>query len=101
MTNDLAGLRRNAGLLLLVLLWCHVGLTLVAALLAHNDWLWPTLFMTALAGAASFAYKADPVGQMSRLVTTVTLIGAASLLVYVMRGLALQIDLHMYSLLSG
>jgi methyl-accepting chemotaxis protein len=96
MTNDLAGLRRNAGLGLLVLLWGHVGLTFGVALLARTEWLWPTLFMAGLAGAATVAYRIDPIGQTSRLVTAVALVGAASLLVYVMRGQTWQLDIHMY-----
>jgi methyl-accepting chemotaxis protein len=96
MTKDLAELRRNAGLGLLVLLWLHVGLTLGVALLVQADWLWPTLFMIVLAGGATIAYRLDPIGQSSRLVTAVALIGAVSLLVYVMRGQPWQLDCHMY-----
>jgi methyl-accepting chemotaxis protein len=96
MTNDLAGLRRNAGLGLLILLWVHVGLTFGVALLAGTEFLWPTLFMIGLAGAATIAYRIDPIGRASRLVTAVALVGAASLLVYVMRGQRWQLDIHMY-----
>ncbi|HVJ52895.1 MAG TPA: methyl-accepting chemotaxis protein [Aliidongia sp.] len=96
MMNDLAGLRRNAGMGLLILLWAHVALTLGVAILVHADWLWPTLFMSVLAGAATVAYRFDPVGQASRLVTAVAAVGAVSLLVYVMRGQPWQLDIHMY-----
>ena len=96
MTKDLAELRRIAGLGLLILLWLHVGLTLAVAALVGADWLWPTLFMAALAGAATLSYRLDPIGQSSRLVTAVALVGAVSLLVYVMHGQAWQVDLHMY-----
>ena len=96
MTKDLAELRRIAGLGLVALLWIHVGLTLGVALLVGADWLWPTLFMLGLAAAATAAYRVDPVGQATRLVTSVALIGAISLLVYVLRGNAWQVDCHMY-----
>ncbi len=96
MTKDLAELRRTAGLGLLILLWVHVGLTLGLAMLVGTDWLWPTLFMAALAGVATMSYRLDPIGQSSRLVTAVALIGAVSILVYVLHGQAWQVDLHMY-----
>jgi methyl-accepting chemotaxis protein len=96
MTKDLAELRRNAGFGLLILLWFHVVLTLGVAMVVGADWLWPTLFMAALAGASTAAYRVDPVGQSTRLVTTVALVGAVSILVYVMRGQPWQVDCHMY-----
>ena len=70
MIKDLAELRRNAGLGLLILLWIHVGLTLGVAALVGTDWLWPSLAMAALAGVATAAYRLDPIGQSSRLVTS-------------------------------
>jgi methyl-accepting chemotaxis protein len=96
MTNDLTTLRRGAGLGLVGLLWVHVPLNLVVALVIGSTWLWPTVIMLGFAGAATVAYRMDPIGQASRLVTTVALVGAASLLVYLTGGHAVQIDLHMY-----
>ncbi|MEI9982562.1 MAG: methyl-accepting chemotaxis protein [Aliidongia sp.] len=94
--KDLAELRRNAGLGVLALLWIHVGLTMGIALAVGTAWLWPTLFMAALAVAATAAYRIDPIGQSSRLVSAVALVGAVSLLVYVMQGHPWQLDCHMY-----
>jgi methyl-accepting chemotaxis protein len=96
MITDLAGLRRYVGLGLLLLLWVHVPLTLGVALLAGAGWLWPTLFMAGFAVAATLAYRVDPIGQSARLVSAVALIGAVSLLVYVLRGQVWQVDAHMY-----
>jgi methyl-accepting chemotaxis protein len=95
-TKDLAELRRITGLSLVALLWIHVALTFGVALLVGADWLWPTLFMVGFAAAATAAYRLDPVGQSARLVTSVALIGAVSLLVYVLRGNTWQVDCHMY-----
>jgi methyl-accepting chemotaxis protein len=81
---------------MLLLLWTHVPLTAGVALFAGNGWLWPTVFMAGLAAAASVAYRADPDGQGTRLVSAVALVGAVSLLVYALRGQAWQVDCHMY-----
>jgi len=96
MTNDLATLRRNAGLGLQALLWGHVLLTFGAALWVGADWLLPTLFMAILATCSTVAFRLDPLGQSSRLITAVALVGAPSLLLYVMRGQVWQLDIHMY-----
>jgi methyl-accepting chemotaxis protein len=96
MSKDLAALRRKAGAGLLALVWLHLALVPGLALLVGAPLLWPTLFMAGLAVAAGLTYALDPIGQSTRLVTTVALVGAASLLVYEMHGHPWQVDGHMY-----
>ncbi len=96
MTNDLPALQSLTGTVLQPLLWLHVPLVFVVAILVGSDWLWPTAAALFFVAASTATWIRDPHGLASRLVNAVVYVALVSLVLYVMRGQRWQVDIHMY-----
>jgi methyl-accepting chemotaxis protein len=99
MTNasqELEALRATASKVLIGLLWLHVPIALALGLARGGDWLLPTLFAAALAGAATLSWRSTGNGLSTRLMVAVALIGGVSIFTAQMAGHPWQIDIHMY-----
>jgi methyl-accepting chemotaxis protein len=94
-TPNLDALRITASAILLPLLWLHLPIVAIVALLNGTALLWPSVMAIVLAGAATASWWVDRAGPGTRLTVAVALIGMVSLLVFVLSG-PWQIDLHMY-----
>ena len=94
--RDLDALRETASKALIALLWLHVPIAMTIAMAHGADWLTPTIFTIALAGAATLSWRAAGNGLSTRLVVAVALMGGVSLFTYQLAGHPWQIDMHMY-----
>jgi len=95
-SKDLDVLRENASKALIALLWLHVPITVAIGMARGADWLLPTLFMVAMASAATLSWRAAGNGLSTSLVVAVALMSGVSMFTYQMSGHPWQIDMHMY-----
>jgi methyl-accepting chemotaxis protein len=95
-SKDLDVLRENASKALITLLWLHVPIAAVIGMARGTDWLLPTLFMVAMASAATLSWRASGNGLSTSLVVAVALMSGVSMFTYQMSGHPWQIDMHMY-----
>jgi len=96
MAEDVNTLRTTTNKVLIPLLWVHVPITLVVALIVGADWLWPTGGVVFLAGATTISWMNHPTQLSTRLTAAVSYMGIIALLLYLLRGHAWQVDFHMY-----
>ena len=94
-SDDLANLRNTTSKALLAVLWLHVPISLAIGMM-RGDWLIPTVFMAAMALAASLSWQAAGDALSTRLTIAVALMGGVSMFVYQLSGHPWQIDMHMY-----
>ena len=65
--RDLEALRQTASQTLIVLLWLHVPIAASIGMMRGADWIIPTLFMVALAAAATVSWRSSGNGLSTRL----------------------------------
>jgi methyl-accepting chemotaxis protein len=94
--NNLDALRETASKVLLALIWLHLPLLAVIGLIIGSPWVTTILLASALAGAATLAWRLWGSSQETRLTVAVAYVGMASLVVNQLSGHAWQIDSHMY-----
>jgi signal transduction histidine kinase/ActR/RegA family two-component response regulator len=94
--QDLDTLRGAATRTLVGLLWLHVPIAAMIGILRGSDWLMPTLFMTALACAATASWRAAGNGLSTRLVVAVALMSEVAMITFQLSGHPWQADVHMY-----
>jgi methyl-accepting chemotaxis protein len=95
-SDDLATLRETTTKMLLAVLWLHVPICLVIAVMRGTDWLIPAAFMVAMALAATLSWRAAGNALSTRLVISVALMSGVSMFVFQFAGHPWQIDMHMY-----
>jgi methyl-accepting chemotaxis protein len=95
-SKDLDALRENASKALIALLWLHVPIAAIIGMARGTDWLLPTLFMVAMASAATLSWRASGNGLSTSLVVAVALMSGVSMFTVQMSGHPWQIDMHMY-----
>jgi methyl-accepting chemotaxis protein len=95
-SKDLDVLRENASKALIALLWLHVPIAAAIGIARGTDWLLPTLFMAAMAAAATLSWRASGNGLSTSLVVAVALMSGVSMFTFQMSGHPWQIDMHMY-----
>jgi methyl-accepting chemotaxis protein len=95
-SKDLDALRENAGNALIALLWLHAPIAVAIGMARGADWLLPTLFMVAMAAAATLSWRASGNGLSTSLVVAVALMSQVSVFTFQMSGHPWQIDMHMY-----
>ncbi|RZK88952.1 MAG: chemotaxis protein, partial [Methylobacterium sp.] len=95
MTN-LDTLRQHFGRFLVGILWLHLPIVALAAWLAGNPTLVPLSVAGALAGLSTLMWRRSAIGLATRLVSSLSLIGMAAILLSALAGHPWQVDLHMY-----
>lgn len=95
-SRDLNAVREVTSQALIGLLWLHVPVAAAIAMTRGTDWLWPSILMGALAGAATLSWRAAGNALSTRLTVAVALMGSVSIFAYQLAGHAWQIDIHMY-----
>jgi methyl-accepting chemotaxis protein len=95
MTN-LDSLRQTFGRFLIAFLWLHLPVIALGAWLAGNGLTVPLVIAALLAGLSTLAWRRAPTGLATRLVSSLSLIGMAAILLSALAGHPWQIDLHMY-----
>ncbi|MCJ2036932.1 methyl-accepting chemotaxis protein [Methylobacterium sp. J-068] len=95
MTN-LEPLRRTFGRFLIVFLWLHLPVVALAARFSGNPMTGCVLVAVFLAGISTLAWRRSPTGVTTRLVSSLSLIGMAAVLLAAFAGHPWQIDLHVY-----
>ena len=95
-SDDLTTVRETASKILLAVLWLHVPIALIVGMVRGTDWLVPTVFMVAMALAATVSWRASGNGLSTRLIFAVALMGGVSMLVFQFEGHRWQVDMHMY-----
>jgi methyl-accepting chemotaxis protein len=95
-SKELDALRRSASQTLIGLLWLHVPVALIIGVARGNDWLFPTIFTIAMAGAATLSWRMAGNDLSTRLIVAVALMADVSIFTYQLSGHPWQIDLHMY-----
>jgi methyl-accepting chemotaxis protein len=95
-SHDLKTLRETTSRALLTVLWLHVPICLTIGLMRGGDWLFPVIFTTAMAGAATLSWHTTGNGLSTRLIFAVALMADVSIFTYQLAGHAWQIDMHMY-----
>jgi methyl-accepting chemotaxis protein len=81
---------------LITLLWIHVPIAVAIGMARGTDWLMPTLFTVALAGAATLSWRSAGNGLSTTLLVAVALVGGVSVFTFQLSGHPWQIDIHMY-----
>ncbi|MGU3361662.1 methyl-accepting chemotaxis protein [Methylobacterium sp. M6A4_1b] len=95
MTN-LDTLRQTFGRCLIAFLWLHLPVIALCAWLTGNALTVPLVIAGLLAGFSTLAWRRAPTGPTTRLVSSLSLIGMAAILLSALAGHPWQIDLHMY-----
>ena len=95
MTN-LDTLRRTFGKFLIAFLWLHLPVVALGAWFCGNALGPPLLVAACLAGLSTLTWWRSPTGTTTRLVSSLSLIGMAAVLLSAFAGHPWQIDLHMY-----
>ena len=95
-SKDLQALRENASKALISLLWLHVPIAAAIGMARGADWLMPTLFMVAMAAAATMSWRTSGNGLSTSLVVAVALMGGVSVFAFQLSGHRWQVDIHMY-----
>lgn len=86
----------NAGRYILVLLWAHVPLTALISIMLGQDGVTIPMIVATLSGIATFAYRREPAGLQTALLSSTALALDICLVVFMARGHAWQPDMHMY-----
>lgn len=94
--DTLSAIRRRAGGFAVVYLWMHVPVIGLMAWMHGNAMLVLTVLAAILAGAATFEWRRNPVGQGLQLTAAAALAILVMELVATLEGHAFQIDMHMY-----
>ncbi|MDF1685779.1 MAG: methyl-accepting chemotaxis protein [Parvibaculaceae bacterium] len=92
-TNDI---RQTAMKYLLPYLWAHVPAIAAIALFTGNAWLVPTGIACAFASITTALWWKQKIGQNTRYAYAVSFMAMIGLLVHVLKGNALQLDMHLY-----
>src|SRR5665213_3346746 len=95
-SKQLDTLRENASKALISLLWLHVPIAAAIGMARGADWLMPTLFMVAMAAAATVSWRTSGNGLSTSLVVAVALMGGVSVFAFQLSGHRWQVDIHMY-----
>ncbi|MDE1918077.1 MAG: response regulator [Sphingomonadales bacterium] len=96
MVSELDNLRLRFGRFLVLLLWAHVpALAGIASLTGHSP-MNAALAGAFLAGAYHLQWRISGIAPASRYVSAIALMGEPALLLYLLRGDAWQMDMHMY-----
>ena len=96
MQYELTLLREKFGRFLIGLLWLHAPLLAVVAALNGHSWLWAGLSGVAIAGVYHLSYARNGIALSTRYISSVALMAEPALLVFLLRGHAWQMDMHMY-----
>jgi two-component system, sensor histidine kinase and response regulator len=96
MNNELDKLRAPFGRFLVMLLWAHVPVLAAVALLTGHSSLGAALAGAFLAGAYHLQWHYAGIAPSTRYVSAIALMGEPAMLLYLMRGNAWQMDMHMY-----
>lgn len=96
MAEKISDIQLIAGKAFQPLLWAHVIFIAVAGSLLDNAWMMPTALAAVFCITSTLTWLSQPLGLASRLVNAVAYVALVSLLVFVMKGHAWQVDLHMY-----
>jgi methyl-accepting chemotaxis protein len=94
--RDITSLRRQANNGLLTLIWLHIPVLAVLAMLLGHGWLVTELMAIGLACAATLCWRTAPDSLETRMTVAVALVGMVALIVDQLNGNAWQIDSHMY-----
>jgi len=94
--DDLASFQRTVARTLVVLAVVHVPILVLAAGLRQQDVAVVGAVALAFAAAPALLYRLDRPGEVVAAALAVTLVAQTSLLVFVMRGHAWQIEMHFY-----
>jgi len=94
--KNLDALREIASKALIAVLWLHVPIASVIAVMRGADWMLPTLLNAALAGAATLSWRAAGSVLSTQLVVAVALMGSISVFTFELSGHPWQVDMHMY-----
>jgi methyl-accepting chemotaxis protein len=95
-SNELTNLRETTSRALLVVLWLHVPIAIVIAVMRGADWTLPAGLMAAMALAATLSWHAAGNALSTRLVFAVALMGEVSVFTFQFAGHPWQVDIHMY-----
>lgn len=96
MNQELTLLRTHFGRFLALLLWGHLPLLAMVALLNDKSTLWAVSAGACLAAVYHQSLIRHGIAPVTRYLSTIALMGEPALLVYLMRGHAWQMDMHMY-----
>lgn len=96
MNQELTLLRTHFGRFLALLLWGHLPLLAMVALLNDKSTLWAVGAGACLAAAYHQSLIRHGIAPVTRYLSAIALMGEPALLVYLMRGHAWQMDMHMY-----
>ena len=94
--DALTTLRGRFGLALVAFLWFNVALLPLLGLMTGGVDVLLLLAGAAIAGGATAIWWRDRTAPVTRVVTSMALVGLICLMVYALRGTAYQIDVHMY-----
>ncbi|HBD90021.1 MAG: hybrid sensor histidine kinase/response regulator [Rhodobacteraceae bacterium GWE1_64_9] len=96
MNQELTLLRTHFGRFLALLLWGHLPLLAMVALLNDKSTLWAVSAGACLATVYHQSLIRHGIAPVTRYLSAIALMGEPALLVYLMRGHAWQMDMHMY-----
>ncbi|NWK98878.1 hybrid sensor histidine kinase/response regulator [Sphingobium lactosutens] len=96
MTNELDKVRFHFGRFLLPLFWVHVPLLAAVAMLTGRSLLGAALAGALLAAAYHLTWWRHGIAPATRYLSAVALMGEPAILLFLMRGQAWQMDMHMY-----
>jgi methyl-accepting chemotaxis protein len=95
MSNGLQELRTSFSKVLIGILWAMVGLVTGIAMIRARAPLFTFGIGTVLAGTATAAWRRDPVGPLTRYISSAAVSGLVALLVLQFARHSFQIDMHM------
>ncbi|MGN0933002.1 response regulator [Falsigemmobacter intermedius] len=96
MTTELFSLRRRFGALLVWLLWAHVPVVGAVASLAERNVLYAVLASSAIALVYHLTWLRSGTRLSTRYMSAVCMVAVPALMVFILRGLPWQMDMHMY-----
>lgn len=96
MISELDKLRDRFGRFLVMLLWAHVPALAGIALITGHSPVDAALAGAVLAGAYHLQWRYAGIAPSTRYLSAVALMGEPAILLYLMRGNAWQMDMHMY-----
>ena len=94
--KDLNALRGVASRALITMLWLHVPIAFALGMSLGGDYLVPTLFVLALAVAATLSWRVSGTDLSTSLLIAVALMGGVAMFTYQLAGQPWQVDIHMY-----
>jgi methyl-accepting chemotaxis protein len=94
--NAVDVLRRTFSSALLVIIWIHLPLVVLAGMVVGLPIIGPAVAVGLLAGAMTVSWLQNRIGLETQLVSAVVLAGLPAVLVYQFAGHPWQLDLHMY-----